>query len=203
MRMEFHEKLQALRKKRGLTQEELAAALFVSRTAVSKWESGRGYTSIDSLKAIARFYSVTIDELLSGEEVLNLAQEDRQQERNHFEDMLSGLLDSSFALMLILPFFGQRADGAVRAVSLIAVSGVQPYLEAAYWLAVAGCVVMGMVTLALQTCEHPGWIRHKRRASLMLNAAAALLFAVSRQPYAAVFALAVWFVKLCIWMKKR
>ena len=84
MRMEFHEKLQALRKKRGLTQEELAAALFVSRTAVSKWESGRGYPSIDSLKAIARFYSVTIDELLSGEEVLNLAQEDRQQERNHF-----------------------------------------------------------------------------------------------------------------------
>ena len=46
--MEFHEKLQALRKQRGLTQEELAQLLFVSRTAVSKWESGRGYPSIDS-----------------------------------------------------------------------------------------------------------------------------------------------------------
>ena len=40
--MEFHEKLQALRRQRGLTQEELAAELFVSRTAISKWESGRG-----------------------------------------------------------------------------------------------------------------------------------------------------------------
>ena len=45
--MEFSEKLQELRKSRNLTQEELAEALFVSRTAVSKWESGRGYPSID------------------------------------------------------------------------------------------------------------------------------------------------------------
>ena len=46
--MEFGEKLQELRKKKGLTQEELAEALYVSRTAVSKWELGRGYPNIDS-----------------------------------------------------------------------------------------------------------------------------------------------------------
>ena len=53
--MEFHEKLQELRKDRGLTQEELAEALFVSRTAISKWESGRGYPNIESLKEISKF----------------------------------------------------------------------------------------------------------------------------------------------------
>ena len=47
--MEFHEKLQELRRQKGITQEELAQALYVSRAAVSKWESGRGYPNIDSL----------------------------------------------------------------------------------------------------------------------------------------------------------
>ena len=51
--MEFHEKLQELRKQKGITQEKLAEALYVSRTAVSKWESGRGYPGIDSLKRLA------------------------------------------------------------------------------------------------------------------------------------------------------
>ena len=61
--MDFSEKLQNLRKQHGLTQEELAAKLFVSRTAISKWESGRGYPNIDSLKEISKFFSVSVDEL--------------------------------------------------------------------------------------------------------------------------------------------
>lgn len=71
--MEFNEKLKELRKQKDLTQEELAEALFVSRTAISKWESGRGYPSLDSLKEIAKFFELTVDELLSGEELLTLA----------------------------------------------------------------------------------------------------------------------------------
>ena len=55
--------------KGAAAQEELAEALYVSRTAVSKWESGRGYPSIDSLKEISRYFSVTIDDLLSGEQL--------------------------------------------------------------------------------------------------------------------------------------
>ena len=74
--MEFNVKLQELRKQKGLTQEELAEVLFVSRTAISKWESGRGYPNIDSLKAISKFFGVTIDELLSGDELLTIAEED-------------------------------------------------------------------------------------------------------------------------------
>ena len=74
--MEFNEKLQELRKSRGLTQEELAEALFVSRTAISKWESGRGYPNLDSLKEISKYFSITIDELLSGDKLISIAEKE-------------------------------------------------------------------------------------------------------------------------------
>ena len=65
--MEFHEKLQQLRQQKDLTQEQLAQQLFVSRTAISKWESGRGYPNLESLKGISKLFSVSIDELLSND----------------------------------------------------------------------------------------------------------------------------------------
>lgn len=54
--MEFNEKLQQLRIGKNLTQQQLAEQLYVSRTAISKWESGKGYPNIESLKCISRFF---------------------------------------------------------------------------------------------------------------------------------------------------
>ena len=91
--MEFNEKLQELRKQKNITQEDLAQALYVSRTAISKWESGRGYPNIDSLKSIAKFFSISVDELLSGDELLTLAEADTKQKETRLRDLVFGLLD--------------------------------------------------------------------------------------------------------------
>ena len=115
--MEFNEKLQKLRKQKGLTQEELAEVLFVSRTAISKWESNRGYPNIDSLKSIAAFFGITIDELLSGEELLTIAEEDNKQKQKYFYDLIFGLLDCSVITFFFLPLFGQKVNGILQAVS--------------------------------------------------------------------------------------
>ena len=98
--MEFYEKLQELRKSRGLTQEELAEMLYVSRTAISKWESGRGYPNIDSLKAISKCFSVSLDDLLSSETILIIAEEDGKQKEGRMQSLVFGLLDCGFALLL-------------------------------------------------------------------------------------------------------
>ncbi len=67
--MELSEKLVKLRKQSGMTQEELAAKIYVTRTAVSKWENGKGYPAIDSLKLLSSVYGVSLDELVSDGDV--------------------------------------------------------------------------------------------------------------------------------------
>ena len=67
--MTFAQKLKALRTQAGMTQEQLAEAIYVTRAAISKWETGRGYPGVDSLKLIAQTFGVSIDELISEDDV--------------------------------------------------------------------------------------------------------------------------------------
>ena len=200
--MEFSEKLQELRKQKGITQEELATALFVSRTAVSKWESGRGYPGIDSLKAISKFYGVTIDELLSTKEVLAIAEEDHKETQMQYKDLLFGLLDFSSVLLVFLPVFGQRTAEGIRAVSLLALTDVAPYLKAVYLGVVASMLAMGILTLAMQNCQNRFWKTYKHPLSLLLNGLGVLLFILSPQPYGAALLFLFLAIKVIILMKK-
>lgn len=200
--MEFNEKLQELRKKKGLTQEELADKLYVSRTAVSKWESGRGYPNIESLKAIAGFFSVSVDALLSSDEILNVAEENQKETENRFRDTVFGLLDICMALLIFLPLFASKSDGVIEEASLLSLVGVAVYLKAAYFASVAVTAVMGVLTLALQNCKLDIWIKIKTRISLALGVISSLLFTVSLQPYAAVFAFSLLAIKAIMLIKR-
>ncbi len=62
--MTLGQKIKAARKNAGLTQEQLAEKLMVSRPAVTKWESDKGIPDIENLKAIARLLNVSLDALL-------------------------------------------------------------------------------------------------------------------------------------------
>ena len=200
--MEFSQKLQELRKQKGLTQEELAQKLYVSRTAISKWESGRGYPSIDSLKEIAKFFCVTVDQLLSGEEVLTIAQEDHKQKTGHLRDLVFGLLDLSVVMFFFLPFFGQNTGASVEEVSLLALNGIQTYLKIGYFVFVIATALLGVLTLALQNWEGAFWVKNKSNLSLGLTGLSVLLFIFSRQPYAAAFLFILLTIKVFIFIKK-
>lgn len=69
--MEFHKKLYELRKKHGISQEELADKLNVSRQTISKWELGESTPDMEKLRGLSDYFDVSLDELVMGKESVN------------------------------------------------------------------------------------------------------------------------------------
>ena len=200
--MEFYEKLQALRRQRGITQEELAQALYVSRTAVSKWESGRGYPSIDSLKAIAAYFAVTVDDLLSCDEVLTIAADDQKQTKSQTCDLIFGLLHLSTALLFVLPCFRQMVEGVLQEVSLLSLTAVAPHTRAVYLAVVLASMVVGVLLLSLTHCRRPLWLQIKQPLALAVSAVGVLVFILGTQPYAAALTFVFLTIQVLLLLKR-
>ena len=183
--MEFNVKLQELRKQKGVTQEQLASVLYVSRTAISKWESGRGYPSIDSLKDIAKYFNITIDELLSSNELIVLAETEQKQKQSNLGDLIFGFLDLSIIMYFFLPLFGQNTENIVKEVSLLLLNEIASYLKVVYFIFTILIIIIGILRLVFVKLEFKLWNKIKNILSLVLNILGFLLFMFSRQIYAA------------------
>lgn len=68
--MNFNEKVKEIRKKQNLTQEQFAEKIFVSRNAVAKWESNRGYPDIQNLITIGDVFGISLDDLIKNDKKL-------------------------------------------------------------------------------------------------------------------------------------
>jgi transcriptional regulator with XRE-family HTH domain len=201
--MEFNEKLQELRKQKGITQEELAEALYVSRTAISKWESGRGLPNIDSLKAISKYFGVSLDGLLSGEALLSIAEEEGREKEERSRDLVFGLLDCAMVMFFFIPFFAQRTPGPLLQVSLIALTGVHWYVKIPYVIVVSLLTVFGIVELAFQSKRSPLWESLKYKVSLALGSLATMIFILTLQADAGALAFIFLAIKAMTLIKRR
>ena len=182
--MEFHEKLQELRKNRGLTQEELAEGLYVSRTAISKWESGRGYPNIDSLKEISNYFSVTLDELLSSEKLLSIAERENKINLRNMCDLLFGLLDIFAFVLIVLPLYPNVVDGFVYSVNLFAYTQTTSLIRSLYWIMFVFLVVVGIIELILTKLGMQRYNKITTRVSMVISTLSVLLLAITRESYA-------------------
>jgi transcriptional regulator with XRE-family HTH domain len=182
--MELSKKLQQLRKEKGLTQEQLAEKIFVSRTAISKWESGRGYPSLDYIKSISKLFEISIDDLLSGEELIKVAESDSREKTGRLRSVMFGIIDCMAALLLFLPFFSKKEPDFIRAVSLLAMEDGTPLLHTTFIIWTALIIVFGIAELALQNVQHRLWLKYKTIVSLILGIGAVLMFISSPLSYA-------------------
>ena len=200
--MEFHEKLQELRKSRSLTQEELAEALFVSRTAVSKWESGRGYPGIDSLKEIARFFSLTVDELICPEEIISAAENEKKDFISRYLTLICGVLDILPAILLFIPAFGNGA-GSRETVALSGLDGISSWIRILFIIVISLTVLNGICAAVISNFDRPVWNRHRLVTGIALTILGSALFLITRQPYAGLIFFAVLVIKGFLILKVR
>ena len=200
--MEFNEKLQKLRTGEKLTQEELAEKLYVSRTAISKWESGRGYPSIDSLKAIAQYFHITIDELIGGEEMITLAEKDIEASNKKHLYLICGMLDCLTLLLLFLPVFGD-GTAPVSSVAVTAMTSVSSWLKTTFIALIGITVLTGFTAVTVSSLDKPVWSQRLWTAGIVLSILGSMLFILSRQPYAGIFYLCILVTKGFLMQKSK
>ena len=89
--MEFGEQLRRARETKGMTQKSLAEQLYVSRQSISNWECGERYPDIVTLKKISRILEVSLDNLLSGKEMVKVVEKKPVIENRIINSLIAAL----------------------------------------------------------------------------------------------------------------
>ena len=200
--MEFNEKLQELRKNKGFTQEELAEILYVSRTAISKWESGRGYPNIESLKELSKFFEVSIDDLLSGEKLLSIAEKENKSNIRNICDLLFGIVDLFSFILVVLPLYPNTIDGFVYSVNLLNYTQISSINLNFYWFMFVSLFVVGVIKIILTKTKAEKGNKILMTLSIALNIFIVIFLALTREVYAVVVAFLLLIVKGTILLKR-
>ncbi len=198
--MDFGEKLKALRTERGLTQEQLAARLYVSRTAVSKWETGGGSPNLDSLQAVARLFDVSVDDLLSADDLIVLARDERRSTARSSGMLSFGLLDVLAVVVAFIPLYGVD-DGSFVRLAHLADSGASVDFGASFAVmaaAVVSLMFVGAVEIVLAAAGSRRAARLVALVGFAVQALAVVLFASTMQPYATTLMFALLLAKVVV-----
>ena len=199
--MEFGEKIQKLRNQNKWTQEQLAEKLYVSRTAVSKWESGKGYPNIDSLKDIAKLFNKTIDELLSSEEIIDIAKKENTSNIKRTNNLIYGLLDIISVLFIFLPLYAQKTESFVYSVSLMSTNDISNIIKISYIVILSILSLIGIAELILNFIDNRRTQRIVNIISLIVESISILFFAMSRQTYLTAIIFIILIIKITVIIK--
>lgn len=200
--LEFNEKIQQLRKQNNITQEQLAERLYVSRTAISKWESGKGYPNIDSLKSISKLFSVSIDELLSSEELITLARYENNSNISKIFSLIYAILDLLAISFIFLPLYGQSDGTYIHAVNLLKYTDTTPIILISYWIIFILIIILGITQLILGHLEKEQWRKLITKSSFIIEVIAICFFSATKEPYVTAFLFLLFVIKILVMIKQ-
>ena len=189
----------------GLTQEQLAARLYVSRTAVSKWETGGGSPNLDSLQAVARLFDVSVDDLLSTDDLIVLARDERRSTARSSGMLSFGLLDVLAVVFAFIPLYGVD-DGSFVRMANLADYGASVDFGASFAVmaaAVVSLMFVGAVEIVLAAAGSRRAARIVALVGFAVQALAVVLFASTMQPYATTLMFALLLAKVVVGYRIR
>lgn len=198
--MELSEKIQKLRKEHNLTQEQLAEQLFVSRTAVSKWETGRGMPSMESLQMIARLFNISLDDLLRAEEVITIAENENKENISRFASLIDGIFNTTAIVGLLLPLYKAELNNVFYSVPLYQYEG---WLAILYWVFPIAMAICGIIQIIMNKSEREKIKRSVNAIGVILNACAVFILILGGQPYPAVMFFTLFLIKGTVLVLKR
>ena len=190
--MELCEKIRKIRNDNKLTQEQFAEKMLVSRTAVSKWENGTCYPSIDSLKYMSKIFNVSLDKLLSSEEILEIAKTENQSNISKYNSLLFCLLDIVRIIFIFLPLYSYKTNDFVYSVSLFNSNDLGTTLKIIFMLIFIIFLVLGIVELIF---NFKGNNRLINKISMFLDIISIFVLLFTKQPYVIALMFVIFIIK--------
>lgn len=163
--------IRTLRERRGMTQEELAQALFVTRQTVSNYETGKSRPDIDMLVSIAQVLETDVNQVLYGLP----PEQDRQREVRYLA--VGCLIVAAIFLLMTIPAPLMNKIIQRRYVGAVLVGALSCLLKPALWLILGWCALQGLGLLRVaRPLEERVWITWARRGVLLFLVVNVVLF---------------------------
>ena len=191
--MELSDKVKKIRTDNKLTQEQFAEKMLVSRTAVSKWENGTCYPSIDSLRYMSQIFNVSLDKLLSSEEILEIAKTENQSNISKYNSLLFCLLDIVRIIFVFLPLYSYKTNDFIYSVSLLNSNDLGSTLKIIFVLIFITFLILGITELIFNYKGNNGLIN---KISLFLDVILTFVLSFTKQPYVIALIFVVFVIKI-------
>ena len=190
--MELSKKIKQIRNENKLTQEQFAEKMLVSRTAVSKWENGTCYPSIDSLKYISKTFNISLDKLLSSEEILEIAKTENQSNISKYNSLLFCLLDIVRIIFIFLPLYSYKTNDFIYSVSLLNSNDLGSTLKIVFMLIFIMFLILGIIELIF---NFKGNNKLINKISIFLDVTSIFVLLFTKQPYVIALMFVIFIIK--------
>ena len=172
----------------------------MSRTAISKWETGRGTPNLDSLQAIAKLFGVSLDELLSTEEVVVMAKNENKRNTEQILCYIDSVLNLMSVFGFLLPMYKVFKNNVYYCVPLYQYSG---FMHKTIFIIQSAILLCGVLGLIFQWKEKEKIYNFVKFSGYILMIIFIFLLIALNHPNASSFCFAFLLIKGMVLIKGR